>query len=407
MRRLALLSFHGCPVARLGEKDTGGMNVYVLQIAQELARRGLVVDVYTRRHDPDDPQVVELSEGARVVHVEAGPLDTTKESLSGYIPEFLGALDSFQRSEGVAYDLIHSHYWLSGRVGAILSERWKIPHVVTFHTLAKTKLRARAGEREPLARLTAEGKIGSSADAVVVSTTDERDDLTRLYGVPPGRVHVVGAGVDLALFQPMDRDTARRKLGLRGGRIILYVGRIEPLKGLEILVRSLPLMEDLEDTRLLVVGGVLGRDTELDRLKSLAAQMGVADKVTFVGLVKQEALPAYYSAADVFALPSYYESFGLVALEAMACGTPVVASRVGGLKSFIKNGETGYLIPWQCPEPFAQQMGILLENPSLRDQMGKAARAEAVKMGWGSVAVNMADFYASLLDRPVESLAGA
>ena len=407
MRRLALLSVHGCPVGRLGEKDTGGMNVYVLQIARELARRGILVDVYTRRHDPDDPQVVELSEGARVVHIEAGPLEAAKESLHEYIPEFISNLTGFQRSSGLTYDLIHSHYWLSGQVGEVLSDRWNIPNVVTFHTLAKTKLRARAGERESQSRVAAERVLGKSADAVVVSTAGEREDLMSLYGVPPRQVHVVGAGVDLGLFQPMDREAARRELGFPESSIILYVGRIEPIKGLEILIGAMPLMEDLEDTRLLIVGGSSGHDAELERLRAVADRMGVADNVTFVGSVEQSVLPAYYSAADVFSLPSYYESFGLVALEAMACGTPVVASRVGGLKSFIEHGKTGYLVPWQCSEPFAQRIGILLDNPSLRQRMGEAARAEAMRMGWSSVAVNMADFYASLLGGSVESLAGA
>ena len=396
MQRLALLSFHGCPVARLGEKDTGGMNVYVLQIAKEFARRGNKVDVFTRCHDPRDPQIVDLGDGARVVHLKAGPLSETKEALYQYIPEFLNNLLAFQRSEETPYDLIHSHYWLSGRVGMELSKSWNVPHVTTFHTLAKTKLQARAGEKEPDLRVSVERRVMGSADAIIVSTAQERDDLARLYQTSPHKVRIIPAGVDLGLFRSLDKTQARKELGLSEKKVILYVGRIEPLKGLDILLNAIAMLEDTSDTRLLIVGGKPGLDKELDRLKSLASQLGIANFVTFTGALGQTELPKYYSAADVFVLPSYSESFGLVALEAMACGTPVVVSRVGGLKTFVKDGETGYLIPWRCPEPFAQRIEVLLTNPPLREMMGKAAAAKAQQMSWGGVANSMLDFYSCL-----------
>jgi D-inositol-3-phosphate glycosyltransferase len=407
MQRLALLSFHGCPVARLGEKDTGGMNVYVLQIAKEFARRGNKVDVFTRCHDPRDPQIVDLGDGARVVHLKAGPLSETKEALYQYIPEFLNNLLAFQRSEETPYDLIHSHYWLSGRVGMELSKSWNVPHVTTFHTLAKTKLQARAGEKEPDLRVSVERRVMGSADAIIVSTAQERDDLARLYQTSPHKVRIIPAGVDLGLFRSLDKTQARKELGLSEKKVILYVGRIEPLKGLDILLNAIAMLEDTSDTRLLIVGGKPGLDKELDRLKSLASQLGIANFVTFTGALGQTELPKYYSAADVFVLPSYSESFGLVALEAMACGTPVVVSRVGGLKTFVKDGETGYLIPWRCPEPFAQRIEVLLTNPPLREMMGKAAAAKAQQMSWGGVANSMLDFYSCLLDDTWESVAGA
>ncbi len=407
MQRLALLSFHGCPVARLGEKDTGGMNVYVLQIAKEFARRGNKVDVFTRCHDPRDPQIVDLGDGARVVHLKAGPLSETKEALYQYIPEFLNNLLAFQRSEETPYDLIHSHYWLSGRVGMELSKSWNVPHVTTFHTLAKTKLQARAGEKEPDLRVSVERRVMGSADAIIVSTAQERDDLARLYQTSPHKIRIIPAGVDLGLFRSLDKTQARKELGLSEKKVILYVGRIEPLKGLDILLNAIAMLEDTSDTRLLIVGGKPGLDKELDRLKSLASQLGIANFVTFTGALGQTELPKYYSAADVFVLPSYSESFGLVALEAMACGTPVVVSRVGGLKTFVKDGETGYLIPWRCPEPFAQRIEVLLTNPPLREMMGKAAAAKAQQMSWGGVANSMLDFYSCLLDDTWESVAGA
>ena len=407
MYRLAVLSFHGCPVARLGEKDTGGMNVYVLELARELGRRGTQVDVYTRYHDPQDPQTVELGEGARLIHLKAGPYYKAKENLYEYIPEFVSKLFSFQRSQGINYDLIHSHYWLSGRVGMILSSQWNIPQVATFHTLAKTKLRARAGEREPELRIRVEEQVLSSADAVVVSTEQEKEDLARLYQAPPRKIRVIPAGIDVELFRPVGKAKARQALGLDERMVILYVGRIEPLKGIDLLLNAFALLEDTADIRLLVVGGRPGQDRELGRLKSMALQLGIEDMVTFTGAVGHTELPDYYSAADVFVLPSYHESFGLAALEAMACGTPVVVSRVGGLKTFIKDGETGYLIPWRCPESFVQRLDMLLANPALREKMGMAARAKAQEMRWGGVADSMLDFYSCLMADTWESVAGA
>ena len=406
MLRLAILSFHGCPVARLGEKDTGGMNVYVMQLARELGRRGNQVDVFTRTHDPNDPQIVPLGDGARVIHLKAGGYSDTKETLYETTPEFLSNLRAFWEAEGSEYDLIHSHYWLSGHVGGVLSQSWNVPHVTTFHTLAKTKIRARAGEMESERRLSVEARLADRADAMVVSTQDEKDDLVRLYQAHPHKVWVTPPGVDLDLFRPSDKAEARRTLGLDGAKVILYVGRLEPLKGLDILLNAVALLEDDSETRLLIVGGGPG-DDELGRLKQLASDHGIQGRVTFTGAVRQTDLPDYYNAADVFVLPSHYESFGLAALEAMACGTPVVASRVGGLKTFIESGRTGYLIPWRCPEPFAHRLEMLLDSPALRDMMGKAARTKALEMSWSGVADRIGGFYSTLLDDSWQSLAGA
>jgi D-inositol-3-phosphate glycosyltransferase len=407
MHRLALLSFHGCPVARLGEKDTGGMNVYVLQLARELASLGYRVDVYTRRHDPRDPQVVELADGARVVHLDGGPYDNAKSTLYDHIPRFINDLYSYQRSEGLEYDLVHSHYWLSAKVGTVLSERWGVPHVTTLHTTAKTKLQARAGEEETDLRISVERSALRDADAIVVSTQHEREALARLYGAPLHKVHVVSAGVDTELFRPMPKSEARRLLDVAEANVVLYVGRIEPLKGLELLLSAAALLDDIADTRLIIVGGKPAEDTELQRLKALAETLGIGDSTTFTGAVGQEDLRKYYSASDVFVLPSYYESFGLAALEAMACGTPVVVSRVGGLSSFVEEGRTGYLIPWRCPEPFAERIRTLLANPDLREAMGLVAREKSLKMTWGGVAERIAELYCRLTDTFRQLAAGA
>ena len=394
--RLALLSFHGCPVARLGEKDTGGMNVYVLQLAREFAAKGRQVDVFTRYHDPDDPKIVELEDGARVVHLDAGPLDAAKEDLFNYIPTFVRELREFQNSERTRYDSIHSHYWLSGRVGMTLSREWNVPHAATFHTLAKTKLRARAGEREPMLRQEIEALVMSDADGIIVSTDEEKRDVVSLYDAPEHKVEVIPAGVNLDMFSPVEQNAARREIGVAEENVILYVGRVEPLKGIDILVRAVPLLECADNLRLLIVGGNPSGDAERGRLESMAESLGIRDSVTFTGPVPQDRLPAYYSAADVFVLPSHAESFGLAALEAMACGTPVVVSRVGGLKTFVENGKTGYLAPWRCPESFAQRLDMLLANPHLRHAMGRAAREKALRMGWSHVADRTLDHYDSM-----------
>ena len=395
-----MLSFHGCPFARLGEKDSGGMNVYVLQVARQLARAGNHVDIFTRCHDPDDPQVVELEDGVRLVHLRAGPLDSAKAGFYEHVPEFLANLLAFHGEMGLAYDVVHSHYWLSGPVGEVLSSRWAVPHVVTFHTLARTKKMARAGEVEPPQRALVEQRMMDKASAVVVSTEHEGDAIRSLYGRSHRNVKTIPAGVDLDLFRPMPKQAARAALGLNGDKVVLYVGRLEPLKGVDILIEALSRLDDQTGIRLMVVGGSL-EGGELPRLKSWAEQLGLGANVTFTGSVDQSKLPLYYNAADVFALPSYYESFGLVALEAMACGTPVVASRVGGLGTFVKDGLSGYLIPRRCPDPFAHRLDMLLANPALREKMGMAGRATALGMNWSRTAERLADLYGDL-KRPAE-----
>ena len=401
MHRLALLSMHGCPVARLGERDTGGMNVYLLRVARELGNRGHLVDVFTRVHDARDAQLMDLGRNARVVHLEAGPYHETKASLQQYIPQFLESLQEFRESEGITYDLVHSHYWLSGLAGVELSRALGVPHTTTFHTLARAKMEARPAEDEPANRLAAESLVARSADSIVVSTEQEKGDLSRLYDVAADRIDVVPAGVDLDLFKPMDKAEARRELGLTESNIILSVSkRVEPLKGVDILISAIAQLDDISDTRLLVVGGDPGSDRELQVLAELAESLGVAGSVTFIGAVEHTELPKYYSAADVFVMPSYYETFGLVALEAMACGTPIVASgAAGGPKSFIEEGTTGYLIPWPSPDQYAERLEQLLGDSALRSRIGLAGRDKALTMGWDTVASGLSRHY----DRATEA----
>ena len=396
VQRVAIISVHGCPMARLGSRDTGGMNVYIRQVAQQLSDRGVYVDVYTRDHEPDDPQVVDLAERARVIHVRAGDHSSQKEELPAYLPEFLCGLLDYTRKHRLSYDAIHSHYWLSGRVGSVLARHWRAPHVATFHTLAEVKLRARVGESEPEARASGERRVIASADRVVVFSEHEREAITRLYDADRDHIEIIPCGVDVDRFRPMDSEEAKSGLGLQGSRVVLFVGRIEPLKGIDILLKAVAQLEQPEAVKALIVGGESEGDMEVERLKALAAELGLSSQVSFPGRVEQQELPAYYSAADVCVVPSWYESFGLVALESMACGTPVVASRVGGLPTIVKDGVTGYLVPWRCPEPFADRLDILLNNATINRTMGEAARNRALTMGWSAVAESLLSLYSTL-----------
>jgi D-inositol-3-phosphate glycosyltransferase len=295
--------------------------------------------------------------------------------------------------------VVHSHYWLSSVAAERLKERWGVPHVAMFHTLGEVKSRARVSEHETEPRIAAERAIARAADRIVVAGSDERQQLVRLYGADAGRISVVPCGVNLELFQPVAKEEARAQLGLReDDRILLFVGRIEPLKGVDILLGAAAQVQSDSDCFVLVIGGdSSARQGEMAHLRSLAAELGIAEHVNFLGAVDHEKLPLFYSAADVCVVPSFYESFGLVALEAMACGTPVVASRVGGLAVTVRDGETGYLIPWRCPEPFAERIELLLGNEELRRAFGKSAREEVERYRWGNVAEATLQIYGEVI----------
>jgi len=396
---IAIVSYHGCPVARLGEKDTGGMNVYVLNMAKELAALGNNVDVYTRRHDIADPQIVFLSKNARIIHIPAGVIHEKKQKLHEYIDNFVEGTLAYAQTESLSYDYIHSHYWLSGIVANKLSNIWDIPHTVTFHTLAKTKTRARTGEDEAVFRSESELKIMKEAMGILVLTEVEKKDIHKLYKIPIEKIKVIPGGVDLGIFYPEDKTYAREYLNIPNKNTLLYAGRIEPIKGLDILIDAFNVIQEHQDCQLIIVGGNLDQDHELKRLKSYAVQLDLLDKILFIGAVTQEKLRLYYSAADVFVFPSHYESFGLVALEAMACGTPVVASRVGGIPSFIDDAETGYLITRRCPDPFVDKLETLLSNQDLREKMADSALKKAQIMSWKTAALSLMNYYENLLTK--------
>jgi D-inositol-3-phosphate glycosyltransferase len=401
MYRIAVLSYHTSPLAPLGGRETGGLNVYVRELARELAERGHEVDVFTRRASRGSPETEEIAgPNARLVHIEAGPARRVeKERLDRYVGAFVDGVAAFAQREELGYDVVHSHYWLSSVAAERLKERWGVPHVAMFHTLGEVKSRARVSEHETEPRIAAERAIARAADRIVVAGSDERQQLVRLYGADAGRISVVPCGVNLELFQPVAKEEARAQLGLReDDRILLFVGRIEPLKGVDILLGAAAQVQSDSDCFVLVIGGdSSARQGEMAHLRSLAAELGIAEHVNFLGAVDHEKLPLFYSAADVCVVPSFYESFGLVALEAMACGTPVVASRVGGLAVTVRDGETGYLIPWRCPEPFAERIELLLGNEELRRAFGKSAREEVERYRWGNVADAVLQIYGEVI----------
>ena len=398
-RRIAVLSVHTSPLAPLGGRETGGMNVYVREISRELGARGYAVDVYTRRSSPADPAVQPFGPNARVICIDAGPAEAIeKGQIAEHLDAFHDGVRAFAAGEGIAYDLVHSHYWMSGAVAVRLAAAWRVPHVAMFHTLGEVKNRARATEREQPRRIAAERATAATADLIVVASEHEKHLLTALYGADAGRIAVVPCGVDLDLFTPMDQEEARRRLRIADReRVILFVGRIEPLKGIDVLIGAAAQLHEDENFRVLIVGGDARAAAEIAQLRALAARLGVDHHIAFVGAVPHEDLPLYYNAADVCVVPSYYESFGLVAIESMACGTPVVASRVGGLTSTIADGETGYLIPWRCPEPFAERLELLLDNDELRASFGKAAREAVERFRWANVAEAVMGLYEDLL----------
>ena len=374
------------------------MNVYVAELSRELARRGLQLDIFTRWHEPEEPQVVTLGPNLRVVHVEAGGRGPgSKEDIYPFLPEFLHNLLAFQGQEGLSYQLVHSHYWLSGWVGTLLRRRWRVPHIVMFHTLGAVKNQARVGEHESPVRIKTEQQVIRKADAVVVATTQERRMMERLYRVEASRIRTIPAGVDLDLFRPIDRLTARRRVGLNGEKILLFVGRPDPLKGLDILLSAVPHLEHPAGVKVLVIGDAGEGAFEITRLRHLVGELAIDNQVSFLGSVARPLLPYYYNAADVCVIPSYYESFGMVAVEAMACGIPVVASRVGGLETTVRDGETGFLIPWHCPEPFAERLELLLGNEQLRLSQSMAARAAVEPYRWSIIADSLLEVYGELV----------
>nr|WP_232323970.1 D-inositol-3-phosphate glycosyltransferase [Catenuloplanes japonicus] len=405
-RRIATLSVHTSPLDQPGSGDAGGMNVYIVEVARRLAELGVEVEIFTRATRGGLPPIVEMSPGVLVRHVNAGPFEgLAKEELPAQLCAFTNGVQRAEASRAPGYyDLIHSHYWLSGQVGWLAKDRWGVPLVHSAHTLAKVKnAQLAAGDRpEPKARVIGEEQVVAESDRLVANTAAEADDLIRLYGAEPSRVAVVEPGVDLERFRPAppgradaDRLAARRLLGLpERGRIVTFVGRIQPLKAPDVLLRAAAELESRDGLTVVICGGPSG--TGLDRptaLIDLAHRLGIADSVRFLPPQAGAGLPAVYRAADLVAVPSYNESFGLVALEAQACGTPVVAANVGGLNRAVRDGVSGVLVDGHVPADWARVLGRLLAEPGRLSLLSRGAVQHAHQFSWQRTAAGLLDVY--------------
>lgn len=394
---VAILSLHTSPLSQPGIGDSGGMNVYVREMAAALAHSGSECRVYVRRGQKGLPDEVAIEPGVTVVHVDAGPADLDKEDLIDVVDEFADGIMADIRRHGPP-DIIHANYWLSGVAGHRVKHVIGAPLAVTFHTLARVK--AATGDPESEHRAQAETDVIGCADAVIASCEPEAQQLREFYGAPSERIELAPPGVEHALFSPGDRDGARSALGLSSGPVLLFVGRIQPLKRPLVAVETLARLER-EDARLLVVGGPSGAEgeVELRRLKDRVQSLGLSEQVSLVPPRPHHWLSTYYRAADVVLVPSRSESFGLVALEAAASGTPVVAAPVGGLRSIVDHGRTGFLVDDPTPEAFAAQVAALIDNPLLSAEMAMDAAERARTFSWAAMAHSLQTTYRRVQSR--------
>jgi D-inositol-3-phosphate glycosyltransferase len=399
VRRLAVLSLHTSPLVQPGTGDSGGMNVYVRELVSALARAGVPCDVYTRAWHDDLAPVVNVEPGVRVVHVDAGPrAELSKEELPGVVPAFTRGVVEHIRATGDV-DVIHANYWLSGVAGHEAKHELGLPLVSTFHTLARVKVDADVVESAERAR--AESAVIGCSDVILANCEEEARDLREHYAARAERIEIVAPGVEHAFFSPGDQAGARHAVGWRAsGPMLLFVGRIQPLKGLDVAVGALAALDD-ERAQLAVVGGPSGPDgpAELASVLELAVDLGVRERIRFVPPQPHHLLSSWYRAADVVLVPSRSESFGLVALEAAACGRPVVASDVGGLRTIVESGRTGFLVDGRAPEPYAAKVALLLGQPELAAELGRAAAARAAGFTWSTAAARLRRVYADVAAR--------
>jgi len=416
---VAIISYHTCPLATLGGKDTGGMNVYIRDLSHALGRAGVHVDVYTRSQDEHVPHILhDLGYGNRVIHIPAGPESPLpKKTLSEFIPQFSKEIINLTDKKDLKYDIIHSHYWMSGIAAKKLKKEWHIPIVHMFHTLSimKNKVARDVSEIEGNYRLDGEHEIINFADQIIAATKSEKDQLINLYHAEEKKISIIPPGVDISRFYPIPAEEAKDFIGIKPeDRMILFVGRIEPLKGIETLIRAISIIKDSEvmidcPHHLVIIGGDPdttnnGLNSEMARVQKLSQDMGLQDLVIFLGKRDQDSLPYYYSAAEIVVVPSHYESFGMVALEAMACGTPVIASQVGGLAYLVQDGKTGFFVQDGDPDDLAKRLKQLICQDELRYDFGKQANIYAQKYSWDKITKKMIKKYKKNIEKLNNSL---
>lgn len=402
-----MISMHTSPLEQPGSGDAGGMNVYVLNIARELASQGAKVDVFTRATRPSQGEIVQVSENMRVINIVAGPYEgLSKDDLATQLAAFAGGIVQFTRQHNETFDLIHAHYWLSGQIGWLLRDLWSVPLIFTGHTWAAVKNAHSSADdgQESEARRICEQQLVDNADVLVVNTEDEIDALSMHYDVDREKIKVVTPGANTTLFTPgtnRNTENARRALGVPlHTKVVAFIGRLQEFKGPQVLLRAIAEMLDREPTRnirVLICGGASGTGSSIEFYEALAHKLGVSRRVRFLEPRPPEELVSIYQAADVVAVPSYNESFGLVAIEAQATGTPVVAARVGGLPIAVADGETGKLVDGHDPEAWADALEYIFDHDDERIAMGLKAVERAAEFSWEVSANSMLQVYEKAL----------
>jgi D-inositol-3-phosphate glycosyltransferase len=384
--KIAMLSIHSDPIGELGTNDTGGMSVYIRELARELGKRGHWIDIYTRLSNGNQQPIINLFENVRLIHLgipNNGNL--SRLALYPYLPDFLKSMENFRSRQGIEYDLIHSHYWLSGRLGSWAQELWDRPHLVMFHTLGEVKNRTGVGRPESGLRIAAEKELVKTCHRILAPTDREKDNLVHHYGVCSEKIGVIPCGVNLNLFQPEPKQVARKRLGFDpDDTILLNIGRFEPLKGIDRLLEAMTRLHDLKGLRLVIVGGDGEEATATQFLKRKTINLGIGDKVIFAGRIEQKKLPQYYSSADVLVMASHYESFGLVGLEALACGRPVVSTPVGAMEDLIEQSQAGRIVGDPLPRSLAEGIQSILTDAKLPP--ADEIRKSVLEYGWSNVA---------------------
>jgi len=412
IKRLAILSVHTSPLAPMGGKKTGGMNVYIRELAQELGSRGILVDIYTRRTSAKEPKIdTNIDENVRVIYLKAGGITPlSPDEIYPHLSEFTARLIALTTRQGISYDMIYSHYWLSGWVAQKLKEAWGTPFVQMFHTLGQMKQRIVTNTSVlPDQRISTETEVMQWADRIVAATPAEHSQLLWLYRAKRRKIEIVPPGVNTDRFYPLPQAEAKVRIGFETHQhILLFVGRIEPLKAVDTIIKALNIVRQTDDkmldyVRFVVVGGNPNDeyDEEMARLRHLVAELKLSNVVQFVGAKDQSELPVYYAAATAVVMPSDYESFGMVALEAMASGTPVIASHVGGLAFLVRDEETGYLVPVREPNSVANRIIAMVQDWQKRQQMGQQASHLAQEYAWPKIADRLLNIFNDVLSKRV------
>jgi len=392
-----MLSLHSNPIGKLGTKDTGGMSVCIRELAHELGRRGHWIDIYTRLQNDDYQPIIQLNENVRLIHLRIPNYGSlTKSTLYPHVSKFFQSLEKFRTEQKMEYDIIHSHYWLSGRLGMLAQAHWNRPHFITFHTLGALKNRSGVGLQEPDFRIAAEKELIQTCHRVLAPTERERQNLVRYYAADAHKIGIVPCGVNLDLFYPADQRAARQKLGFAPqDTLLLYVGRFDPLKGLNTLLEAMTYLRQHPRLKLVIVGGDGAQAPESQNLKQKIRELAIDDRVMLAGQIEQQNLPPYYRAADVLVMPSHYESFGLVGLEALACGRPVVSTPVGAAEDIIQKGRTGRIVSDATPRSLAGAIHNILTDRAIPD--AHAIRKSILEYSWTKVASAVIEEYETIL----------